>query len=329
VTNGNPAQQLARGVVPATPADNQHLSVAEIQQALRELRGRGEKAALQDPDAHSRQRGTAASALSEPDRSDVDPAALASRGDVPPGLGRTGGDSRQRTAWVAVAAAHAGAGASTVALALSEAAAVTGRRAHLVESADPSRSGLVAGASEELGLDPSGAWRCGLRSGVAIARRATERPPDGWPAPPAGDGQGVTVVDLGLVAAGNLDRLVGLHVLPVIVCRPTVPGVRLTEHLLDLVAGAPPVVAAVGPSRWPGEVTATLGPRLRALRGAGHVVAVPWDRRLEITGLTPHPLPKPVHAAGRALLALLDSVADPDEAREAATSPVSTRGRKR
>jgi hypothetical protein len=290
--------------------DDQLLSVAEIQQALRDLRARGRAEVGPAPT-----RG----------RSDIDAEAFDSRGDIPTGSYLAGGDSRQGTDWVAVVAAHAGAGASTVALALSEAAAVAGRRVHLVESAAPSRSGLVAGASEELGTDPTGAWRCGLRSGVTIDRRATEGLPEGWPTPPAVGGPGVTVVDLGLVTPGNLARLAGLHVHPVIVCRPTVPGVRFAEHLLDQVAGRPPVVAAVGPSRWPGEVTATLGPGLRALRGAGHVVAVPWDRRLEITGLTSRPLPKPVHAAGGALLALLnsDAVADPSAA---VTRPASTRG---
>ncbi len=84
------------------------------------------------------------------------------------------------------------------------------------------------------------------------------------------------------------------------------PGVRLTEQLLDQLARQPFVVAAVSSSRWPGEVIASLGPRLRALRASGRVIAVPMDRRLEVTGLTSSPLPKPVRSAGRSLLERID-----------------------
>ena len=237
-----------------------------------------------------------------------------------PAAVRGRGDSGALAAdWITVVAAHAGAGASTVALAISDAAAATDRRVHLVESAHPRRSGLVAAASAELGTDATGAWRRGCRDRVTIDRRVADVASGGWPILPIGDEPAVTVVDLGLPASQNLARLAADRTRTVVVCRPTVPGVRLVEHVLSQLGEAPVVVAAVGPRRWSGEVTASLGPRLRALRAAARVVAVPPDRRLEVTGPTHDPLPKPVRTAARALLGLLQD-ADPGAT---ATSPSS------
>ncbi|MCZ2812037.1 MULTISPECIES: hypothetical protein [unclassified Modestobacter] len=190
-------------------------------------------------------------------------------------------------------------------MAISDAAAATGQPAHLIDNAHPARSGLGAAASAELGMDDTGAWRRGLRSTVTIDRRATDASPSGWPVP-TGHRAGVTVLDLGLDADGRACRTVN-RAHTVVVCRPTVPGVRLTEALLDQLGNQVVVVAAVGGRRWPGEVAASSGPRLRALRLAGQVVAVPLERRLEVTGLTGQPLPSSIQAAGRALLALLSS----------------------
>jgi len=205
-----------------------------------------------------------------------------------------------------VLAAHSGAGATTVALALSDAAAASGRLVHLVDTARSSRSGLAAAASEELGTDVTGAWRRGLRTGVTIDRRATNEALDGWPTNPGRDRSALTVVDLGLanrdgVTCPTADRT------QLVVFRPTVPGVRLTEQLLDQLGRARVVIAAVGPSRWPGEVMASVGPRLRELRAAGRVVSVPTDRRLQITGPTSSPLPRSLRSAGRSLLELVDN----------------------
>ena len=303
------------------------LSVAEIQQVLRELQARPPRPAAA---------GTGASSGRAEHRKSRQPALKSERvptarrprragegtpaqgwGDIEPG-GPVRGDSAALTShagggsaelavgWIAVLAAHPGAGASTVALAISDAAAADDRRVHLVDTASPSRSGLVAAASDELGTELSGAWRRGLRSGVTIDRPATELAPVGWPNYSAGDGPGLTVVDLALAEPENLARLAADRSRPVVVCRPTVPGVRLTEQLLGQLARQPAAIAAIGPSRWPGEVTASLGPHLRALRAAGHVVPVPTDRRLQITGPTSSPLPKSVRSAGRQLLELLD-----------------------
>lgn len=275
------------------------LSVAEIQQAFRELRARkpSEAATLapeQEPVEAAPHGGGVASADTEqasgPTRSnqrvpmhgaDLDPA------------------------WVSVIAAHAGAGASTVALAIADAAAAAGRATHLVETAHPTRSGLVAAANAELGLDPSGAWRRGSRGQVTIDRRAGNDTPLGWPTTTTLD-DGLVVVDLGRPTPDSLTRLAASGCRMVVVCRPTVPGVRLAEQLLNAIT-SPVIVASVGAGKWAGEVSASLGPRLRALRANNAVVPVPADRRLEVTGPTNSPLPKPVAAAGRSLLGLIDA----------------------
>jgi hypothetical protein len=204
-----------------------------------------------------------------------------------------------------VVAAHAGAGASTVALAIADAAAAAGRTTHLIEAAHPTRSGLVAAANAELGVDAGGAWRRGSRGQVTIDRRAGNATPSGWPALKTLD-DGLVVVDLGLPTPDSLARLAISRCRIVVVCRPTVPGVRLAEQLLNSITG-PVIIASVGSGKWPGEVNASLGPRLRELRAANAVVTVPADRRLEVTGPTNSPLPKPVATAGRSLLGLIDA----------------------
>jgi hypothetical protein len=309
------------GLVLGGSADlgRRQLSVAEMQQALRALQAQRPPAAQQPgglprrPDEAPRssargerrqgrhRREAKDSRTSTQVGGDIEIAQWISRGDN----AENADDGGLQTGWIAVVAAHAGAGASTTALAISAAAAGGGRPTHLIEYAPPSRSGLVAAASTELGADANGRWRRGLRSGVIIDRWATSDPPGAWPTLPASDRSRVTVVDLGQTDVSGVALPVG-RANAVVVCRPSVPGVRLTEQLLDQLATQPMAIAAIGPSRWPAEVTASLGPRLRALREAGRVVPVPMDRRLAVTGLTPCALSKPVHVAGRALFDLLD-----------------------
>jgi hypothetical protein len=293
------------------------LSVAEIQQVLRELQTRPSRSAPStsgDPSQHADngegERPTRGSekvpTARRPRRSNGGTPAQG-WGDTAVGTSFAGSDEPELAAgWIAVLAAHAGAGASTVALAVGDAAAADALPVHLIDTAHVARSGLVAAASDELGTDVTGAWRRGLRTGVTIDRRAADLAPVNWPVPPVGDGPAVTVVDLGLAVPENLARLAADRARLVVVCRPTVPGVRLAEQLLGHLAHRPVALAAIGPSRWPGEVTSSLGPRLRALRAAGRVVPVPMARRLEITGPSSSPLPKSVRSAGRQLLALLD-----------------------
>lgn len=261
------------------------LSVAEVQQALRDLRARP---ATGLPTGGG----------------DTTPQPARTRGDIGRGeLGDWADNDTSAARRISVLAAHAGAGSSAVSLALSDAVAATGRTVHLIDEADPGTSGLIMAASSELGLDDTGVWRRGRRGSVTIDRRASssvERTgPTALPSPAA-----VVVFDHGGCAhvptpAPSVDAVI------VIVCRTTVPGVRLLERCLEQLAGRRVVVAALGRSRWPAEVTASLGPRLAALRSARRVVAVPVDGRLAVRGLDDRPLPKGVHAAGLALLDLM------------------------
>ncbi|PZS24198.1 MAG: hypothetical protein DLM61_22815 [Pseudonocardiales bacterium] len=286
--------------------DGRLLSVAEIQQAFRELRAR--KPSEQATPAPEPEPGGGAwhdGSAAVPGRTG-DPATDAARRGEPADASPPQRAAELDARWVSVVAAHAGAGASTVALAIADAAAAAGRGTSLVETAHPSRSGLVAAANAELGLDPSGAWRRGTRGQVTIDRRAGNDTPNGWPALPASDDD-LVLVDLGLPTPESLTRLAASGCRLVVVCRPTVPGVRLAEQLLNSITG-PVVVACVGGGKWPGEVSASLGPRLRELRAQNATVAVPVDRRLAVTGPTNSPLPRPVATAGRSLLGLIDAV---------------------
>ncbi len=311
----SPAQVLSRPqlVAPAPAAadpDGRLLSVAEIQQALRVLRPRG-GANLDDllDGPHRPCRTT--------DDDGADPALDADEGTVCSGAdtgwpdtaddeGPHGGDP------VAVVAGHAGAGASTVALAIVDALSAAGRPARLIETAAASRSGLVAVATAELGVDPTGGWRRGSRQLTTVYRRTAEpaggRGGEDWPGLPAAALPVLTVLDLGLPSSRCLSWLAARMPRTVVVCRPTVPGVRQAERLLAQVDGWP-LVAAVGGGRWPGPVLASLGPRLRDLREGGQVVCVGLHSGLQMSGPTQARLPRPVAAAGRALLARLDPAA--------------------
>jgi hypothetical protein len=219
---------------------------------------------------------------------------------------------------VAVAAGHSGAGASTVAVTLAEALHEGGRPVRIVEVADASRSGLAAATTAELGEDGTG-WRRGRRGEVVVDRLAYRELAIGQvpaPAPPL-DADEVLVLDLGwpardaLATGGWLADALSVASL-LIVCRPTVPGIRQTEYLLaDLAetSAGPVTLAAVGPARWPGAATASAGPQIRAARESGRVVTVPVDRRVETDGVSAEALPKALAAAGRALAAALPSTA--------------------
>jgi hypothetical protein len=273
-----------------------HISVSELQHALRMATGRT----------------SAVDGVLPP------PATWTEQGDRVP-LPAPGWGARIDGGWVAVVAAHAGAGASTAALALADAAGPT-RDVQLIDCARPAVSGLVAVASAELGLDVTGCWQRGTRGPhVAVDRPAAASRQLPWP-PPAPSSPGrrpLTVVDLGHLRGDAFDTALGARgdapavVAVVLVCRVSVPGARQAEQALTELSrlGWPAVALAVGPPRWPGVVSASCGPLLVRMRAAGHVVTVPVDRKLEYSGPTAGPLPKPVLAAGRTLLALLDEVA--------------------
>jgi hypothetical protein len=290
------------------------LSVAEIQEAFRDLRDprrSSEAAVYREPEhrtPHTSREPDSALLTAPPHTSN------------PPGHDAHRSGTVQRD-WIAVVAAHSGAGASCVALALADALSAEGRACRLIEAAHPCRSGLVTAAEAELGFDPSGCWRRGSRRMSTVYRRADEDPPEDWP---GSDDAGATIVDLGLPSPRNLDllRMDGPRL--VVTCRVSVPGIRLAEYLLAELSEAAVVLAAVGAGRWPGEVTASTGPRMQRLRAAGRVVSVPEDRRLHCTGPTTAPLPKPVAAAGRALLALLDAAGTGATAPPSQSAPPNT-----
>lgn len=203
------------------------------------------------------------------------------------------------------------AGASTVALAL---ATVSGS-ARVVECSTASASGLSGAATAEMGSTSSG-WRVGRRVQVQIARTGgvhlgvDEVPlPDEAPANVT-----VSVLDVGwelghVMASSSWVREQVLDNPAVLVTTPTVPGLRRLETaltLLDPHDDSMPVVALVGAGRrWPRQLRAVLGPRTRVLAAGDRIVPVPPDRVLRFHGLTGTPLPAPVLAAGRDILARL------------------------
>jgi len=229
---------------------------------------------------------------------------------------------------VLVLAGHAGAGASTIALLVGEAAATVGTRTRVIECADPTRSGVAAATDAELGDDGVG-WRRGRRGELEVDRPSRHVADIEDVAAPRQDGHDVagaslTVVDAGWAAWDILAAtswVTGLlHTAQIVlVCRATVPGVRQTEQLLAALPGRQPLIAAVGPAKWPGVVSASSGPLLRAARSAGRIVAVPLDRQLDVTGVTASPLPKHLTTAGRTLAShlLTDLPAPTDRQRRA------------
>lgn len=265
------------------------LSVAEIQQACRELRAR-------------KRSGPVPAAARTPPQ-----LAWAVGGMTADGVNTFARGGEVDAAWVIVVAADPGAGCSTVALAIADAAGATGQTVHVVETAPPERSGLVAATGAELGVDGTPGWQRGRRGEVTVYRRAAGGAPPGWPHL-SSSADGLVVVDFGLPASDGLDRLAAVGGAVVVVCHSTVPGMRFAEQLLDVVA-VPTVVAAVGSRRYRREVNASLGPRLGALQDNGHVVPVPTDRRLQVAGITTAPLPPCIARAGGRLLALLEEIA--------------------
>lgn len=273
---GGPAGTGDLSLVDPVPAPARLLSVVELQGALRSVRTPSPVTAAQNP---------------EPPL---------------PTPGRLG-------PWVAVVGAHGGAGASTVALALADAAASTARAVRLVGCAVPSRSGLLAVTTVELGVSDDGYWRSGRRGAHLTVDRFSGPRHDSAGRPildPTGVTGPFTVVDVdGLGQHG----WVSVACAVVLVFRVTVSGVQRAERILSELEGTVGpgrpgcllVGAAVGPRRWPGVVMSSAGPLLQRRRSDGLVVTIPVEPRLEVMGLNSSPLPKAVLRAGQALLALV------------------------
>ncbi len=200
---------------------------------------------------------------------------------------------------VAVVGCAGGVGASTLALAL---ATATGASARVVECCTPLASGFSAAANAELGTE--GPWRRGSRGEVLL-----ERPITGDATVPVPTESSVewTFVDTNSrTASGTGTRWLGsvlrtLHDI-VLVTNATVPGIRRLESCAELL-GRDAIGVVVGPTvkRWPRPVKVSAA----GMPASVHLTDFPLDRRLQVTGLTPDPLPAPLLKAAENVFALL------------------------
>ena len=200
---------------------------------------------------------------------------------------------------VAVVGCAGGVGASTVALAL---ATATGAPARVVECCPPLGSGYSGAANAELGVD--GGWRRGRRGIILLERRNSADPV--VPAP-ASSSVEWTVLDAGWAALAEpgiswLASLLRTLDDVVLVTNATVPGFRHLESCSDLL-GRDALGVVVGPTakRWSSPVKlAAVGMPTRV-----RLTEFPLNPRLQVTGLTPDPLPGPLLKAAETVLALM------------------------
>ena len=166
----------------------------------------------------------------------------------------------------------------------------------------PLTSGFSAAATAELGTE--GPWRRGSRGDVLLERPVTDDAT--VPAPTESsvewtfvDTNWTTVSGPGTGWLGSVLRTLDDIVL---VSNATVPGVRRLESCAELL-GRDAFGVVVGPTikRWPRPVkVAAAGIPARV-----HLAEFPLDSRLQLTGLTPDPLPAPLLKAAQNVLALL------------------------
>ena len=245
------------------------------------------------------------------------------RAETPPNAERERVESLARATprLIVVSGVHSGAGASTVALAVAEAAHALGVTVAVDEFAGPFASGLGTACDAELGADISGRWLVGRRGGFTVRRLADSGATIANAAPPVrrsshADDRRHGLVVAGCVdprrrvccgdwsAGGAADRAAGAGV-PGHACpHCAAPKRSSPKRPSTSVQVMLPALAVLGPDRWPGEVLASIGPRVRLLRDQHRVVAVPLDKRLAVRGVTADPLPRSVTAAGRSLLQL-------------------------
>ena len=200
---------------------------------------------------------------------------------------------------VAVVGCAGGVGASTVALALATAAAVPAR---VVECCPPLASGFSAAANAELGTQ--GPWRRGSRGDVLLERTII-----GEATVPVPTESSVewTFVDTNWTSGGGtgtgwLGSVLRTLDDVILVTDATVPGVRRLESCAELL-GRDALGVVVGPTakRWPRPVKVAAA----EIPARVHIADFPLDPRLQVTGLTPDPLPAPLLKAAQNVLALL------------------------
>ncbi|MHB1010764.1 MAG: hypothetical protein ACYC1E_16360, partial [Propionibacteriaceae bacterium] len=184
--------------------------------------------------------------------------------------------------------------------------------ARVVECASSTATGLAAASTAELGATSDG-WVQGSRDRVRLERAGTRRLlVDAIPAPPSAEQSMLTIVDVAhpidevLAGSGWLADLLAATPVVVLVARATVPGLRRLETCVDLVGAGRVVAAVLGPTRtrWPREVSHSLGPLTLAVIAAGRLVEIPEDRVLAVAGLTPALLPSSLITAAATLLPL-------------------------
>lgn len=251
---------------------------------------------------------------------------------------------------VPVLAGSAGAGASVCAAALVDTLQAAGRCAVLVDGCEGPGSGLAGAVSSDgpwaRELAPGSRVRFSWRQHALLARLEHDDPtqaldpgsaprPHQWLPSPAPTPLHATVIDLGHQWAspwlsgleGPREWLGAGHPAPrpLLVVRPTRPSLMAAETALarlddwirtgEALGPARLVVVGTRRRRWPSGVIGAAGSRVGPLlAGAVHM---PYDRSLELAGITDAPLPARVTAAlfplARALGLLGGQLAPPSD----------------
>lgn len=234
-----------------------------------------------------------------------------------------------------VLAASPGAGASVTAALLADALQLAGRSVLMIDTADPSRSGLaraaVADGPQVQGLHPAIRIRFSWRAQALLARADTTLPvlaPGMLPPPrfwrPGPRHIDVTVVDIGhdpwrvgahpLAGAGMWLRQGSPAPVPVLAVRPTTPSLAHAEQILArfetwtrLGAVTPPAqLVVVGAKRWPTTVVATAGLRVQKLLDSA--IFLRPDPELAAHGVTAEVTPSRVRSAVVPMLRRLELI---------------------
>lgn len=210
-----------------------------------------------------------------------------------------------------VLSASPGAGATLVSALLTDVLTLSGRRVLLVDTADPTRSGLTNAARSDgparPGPHPAVRVRFSRRDRAVLARVDTTMPvfTPGMVPPPAFFHPGsqrvdVTVVDIAhdawrltahpLAGAGAWLRRGRPAPRPVLVCRASRPSLLHAEQVLARVEAwnantvVPQQLVVVGAKRWPAGVAGSAGRRTATLLDTA--VFIPHDSDLAVSGVT-------------------------------------------
>ncbi|MEU6643095.1 hypothetical protein ABZ863_11145 [Saccharomonospora sp. NPDC046836] len=232
-------------------------------------------------------------------------------------------------------AASPGCGATVTATAVADALQLSGRAVLMVDTADPVRSGLSRATRTEgplvAGPHPAVGIRFSWRARAILARINTSLPvlaPSMVPPPPfwqPGDRRlDVTVVDIGcdawrvsahpLAGAGAWLQTGSPSPRPLLVVRPTVPGLAHAEQVLArlepwirLGAATPPTqMVVLGATRWPNTVAGHAGRRTAVLMR--DAVFLPRDPAVAVHGITAAVTPARLRDAATRLLRTLGAL---------------------